>query len=79
MSVDAPAGMIDVRPVHRVSDDTIWGVAAGQRNACYDAIRRTLDDRGIDALLTRSANGIYPAWVKVEAWLPQKSAANASR
>ena len=77
MSVDAPAGMIDVRPVHRVSDDTIWGVAAGQRNACYDAIQRTLADRGIDALVTRSANGIYPAWVKVEAWMPQTSGGNA--
>ena len=78
MSVEAPAGMIDVRPVHRVSDDTIWGVAAGQRNACYDAIQRTLADRGIDALVTRSANGIYPAWVKVEAWLPQTSGVNTA-
>ena len=78
MSVDAPAGTIDVRPVHRVSDDTIWGAAAGVRNACYDAIQRTLADRGIEALVTRSANGIYPAWVKVEAWLPQNSAANTA-
>ena len=78
MSVDAPAATIDVRPVHRVSDDTIWGAAATQRNACYDAIRQVLAERGLDALVTRSANGIYPAWVKVEAWLPQKSAAGAS-
>ncbi len=77
MSVGAPAEAIDVRPVHRVSDDTIWGEAAAQRNACYDAIQLTLADRGIEALVTRSANGIYPAWVRVEAWLPQKSRAGA--
>ncbi len=77
MSVDAPASIIDVRPVHRVSDDTIWGEAASQRDACYDAIRQTLAERGIEALVTRSANGIYPAWVRVEAWLPQKSGAGA--
>ncbi len=78
MSVDAPAEVIDVRPVHRVSDDTIWGEAARQRNICHDAIRRVLDERGIEALVTRSANGIYPAWVKVEAWLPQKAGAMPS-
>ena len=39
MSVDAPAGIIDGRPIHRVSDDTIWGDAAALRNACHDAIR----------------------------------------
>ena len=78
MSVDAPAGIIDGRPIHRVSDDTIWGDAAALRNACHDAIRHALDERGIEALVTHSANGIYPAWVKVEAWLPQASGVSMS-
>ncbi len=77
MSVDAPAEAIDVRPVHRVSDETIWGKAAERRNACHDAIRQALAERRIEALVTRSANGIYPAWVKVEAWLPQAAGAAA--
>ena len=77
MSVDAPAEAIDVRPVHRVSDETIWGEAAERRNACYDAIRQALAERRIEALVTRSANGIYPAWVRVEAWLPQAAGAAA--
>ena len=71
MSVDAPAEAIDVRPVHRVSDETIWGEAAALRDACHDAIRQALAERRLEALVTRSANGAYPAWVRVEAWLPQ--------
>ena len=78
MSVDAPAEAIDVRPVHRVSDETIWGEAARQRDACHDAIKQALAERRIEALVTRSANGIYPAWVKVEAWLPQAAGAGVS-
>lgn len=77
MGVDAPAGTIDGRPIHRVSDDTIWRDAAALRNSCHDAVRRALAERTIEALVTRSANGIYPAWVKVEAWLPQASGAGA--
>ena len=78
MSIDAPAGIIDGRPVHRVSDDTIWGEAAARRNACHDAIRQALAERGVEALVTRSANGIYPAWVMAEAWLPQASGADGA-
>jgi hypothetical protein len=78
LSLDAPAAIIDGRPIHRVSDDTIWGDAAALRNACHDAIRHALDQRRIEALVTRSANGVYPAWVKVEAWLPQAAGAGIS-
>ena len=78
MSLDAPVGIIDGRPIHRVSDDTIWGEAAAERDACHDAIRQALAERRIEALVTRSANGIYPAWVKVEAWLPQAAGAGSS-
>lgn len=65
--------MVDVRPVYRVSEETIWDDASARRNACHKAILQALADRNIQALVTRSANGIYPAWVRVEAWLPRPS------
>jgi len=34
-------------------------------------IRETLDSEGIEALVIPSQAGVYPPWVKLEAWLPQ--------
>jgi hypothetical protein len=78
LSVDTITPMVNARPVHHVSDDTIWGEAALLRNASYESIKRALADRQIDALVTKAPNGIYPTWVKVEAWLPEKPANNPS-
>ncbi len=76
MSVDA-AEIANARPVHRLSDDTIWDEAAGLRDACQEAIKQALAAAGIDALVTRSPHGTYPTWVRVEAWLPQTMAKDA--
>jgi hypothetical protein len=70
--------MVDARPIHHVSDQTIWGEASLLQNACYEAIKRMLANCSIDALVTKSANGVHPPWVKVEAWLPEPSAKGAS-
>jgi hypothetical protein len=66
--------MVNARPVHHVSDHTIWGEATLLQSACHDAIKRALADCAIDALVTKSANGVHPSWVKVEAWLPERPA-----
>lgn len=61
----------DFRPFHRTSKNTVWGKAFEMRDNCYSSIVNALEQNGIKALVTKSANGQYPPFIKLEAWKPQ--------
>jgi hypothetical protein len=73
---------IDARPVRPTSTDTLWDRAVVVRDELAVQIRATLDEEQLGALVFVSANGNYPPWVKLEAWLPEsdrRSVDSASR
>lgn len=61
---------INAQPEIRASSTTHWNRAAEQRDAFHATIVETLSAEGVNARVTRSVNGIYPVWVKVDAWMP---------
>lgn len=64
---------LDARPVRSVSGDTAWDDAIARRDRFAAVFRRVLGDEGVEALVLTSQNGNYPAWVRLEAWLPDRS------
>jgi len=71
----APAGAaaarrIDARPIRPTGSDTVWDRAVQRRDQLYAEVKAALAAEAIDALVFVSANGNYPPWVKLEAWLP---------
>src|SRR5262249_7674086 len=49
---------------------TVWDEAARVRDRLAAAIAATLADERCKALLLTSQAGNYPAWIRLEAWLP---------
>jgi hypothetical protein len=70
---DEPTGMIDARPVRPTSNTTSWDQALKIRDQFAAEVRGTLEREKLAAAVFLSANGIYPPWVKLHAWLPNKS------
>jgi hypothetical protein len=76
VSVEAasPAtGRLDVRPLLPVSTATVWDEAIRVRDRLAAVVETTLAHEGVDALLIKSQAGNYPAWIRLEAWLPDPS------
>lgn len=69
--------VVQAQPETRVSKLTTWRHAAKRRDDFYQRLQSTLKEHSIDALVTRSANGTYPVWVRLEAWLPAGARGNA--
>ncbi|MEX0955042.1 MAG: hypothetical protein WDZ83_07515 [Rhizobiaceae bacterium] len=61
----------DFRPFHRTSTNTVWGQVFAMRDNCHAAIVSALEQAGIQALVTKSPNGVYPPHIKLEAWNAQ--------
>ena len=61
---------IDARPVRPTSNRTPWDRALSLRDQIASAVRSTLDKEALEAAVFVSANGQYPPWIKLEAWLP---------
>ncbi len=68
----------DARPIRPTADVTLWDKAAELRDRVAFEIRTVLQARNVEALVLVSPNGDYPAWVKLEAWMPP-AAKNATR
>jgi len=62
--------LVDARPVRAVSTNSAWDQAVELRDRLATAIRQTLDQEGVEALVLESQVGNYPPWVRLEAWLP---------
>ena len=71
-SVENQAVRIDARPVRPTSNETAWDKALALRDQFAAEVRGALDREKLDAAVFISANGSYPPWVKLEAWLPGK-------
>jgi len=71
MNVQATQGkFVDARPLRTTSTNTAWDYAIAKRDAIAATVRETLAREGLVALVIVSANGNYPPWVRIEAWLP---------
>ncbi len=70
-------GIIDARPVGDVGQDTAWDRTRNVRDRFSGVIKKVLDDVGVEALVLKSQDGNYPVWVRLEAWLPNRSAPGA--
>ncbi len=61
---------IDAMPVRATGDDTAWNAAIARRGEIAETMRAVLAEAGVAALVFNSVDGIYPPWVRLEAWLP---------
>jgi hypothetical protein len=64
---------IDARPVRPTSKDTPWDRALELRDRFASELRATLQREKLDAAVFVSANGNFPPWVQLQAWLPGRS------
>src|SRR5947209_7899326 len=53
--------------------ESVWSRAADLRDNIYKAAEAACRQLEIDALVNKSIDLVYPAWVSVEAWLPAGS------
>jgi hypothetical protein len=60
----------DYRPFHRTSANTVWNWAFNMRDTCYKDILSVFESKRIKALVTKSENGQYPPFIRIEAWKP---------
>jgi hypothetical protein len=77
-TVDESIARIDARPVRPTSHDTSWDRALAIRDQFAAEVRAALEREKLDAAVFVSANGVYPPWVRLEAWLPGKSSSATS-
>ncbi len=61
---------LDARPILPVSTATVWDEAIRVRDRLAAVVAATLAHEQVDALLIKSQAGNYPAWIRLEAWLP---------
>jgi len=74
----APANtLVDARPMRAVSRDTQWDRAIERRDGIAAVVREVLSRQRLEALVIVSANGNYPPWVRLEAWLPARAGRSA--
>src|SRR5690349_12841911 len=65
--------LVDARPMREMSSDTQWDKAIERRDAIAAIVRDVLRQQKLEALVIVSANGNYPPWVRLEAWLPARA------
>jgi uncharacterized membrane protein YhaH (DUF805 family) len=61
---------VDVRPVLPVSHSALLDRAVVIRDHFAATIARVLEEEKVRASLLKSDSGNYPAWIRLEAWLP---------
>lgn len=64
---------LDVRPILPVSDETVLDKAVGLRDRFAIAIAAVLEQENVQATLVKSQPGNYPAWIRLEAWIPVRA------
>ena len=72
----APQGQvmaIDAMPLLQRDPSNIWARAAEMRDDIYSMVEASCRDLGIKALVNKSIDFVYPAWVSLEAWFPTGS------
>ncbi len=72
-SVEAPSAAItkvDARPVLPVSDDTALARAVALRDRFAAVVAEVLQAENVRADVLKSEPGNYPAWLRLEAWVP---------
>lgn len=74
MEAEITADMIDARPTRSMGMDTAWSEALALRDQIASEIRSALESEKVEALVFTSSNGEYPAWVKLESWMPMLGA-----
>lgn len=62
----------DARPLRVKAEATLWDSAVARRDAISARIKSVLFDEGLQALVVTSHNGVYPPWIRLEAWLPDE-------
>lgn len=60
-------------------DATPWDHALARREELVAVVNSVLAQENVSALVLRSQNGIYPPWVRLEAWIPDRKTGGASR
>jgi hypothetical protein len=61
---------IDARPLIPRTKATIWNRALAERDRLYAECKTTVAAEGVEGLVLKSNFLVFPAWVKVEFWLP---------
>ncbi len=69
-AVTNPKSQVDARPIRPFSASTLWDAAVARRDAFADRVRQALAGAGVDALIFVSEDGVYPPWLRLEAWTP---------
>jgi hypothetical protein len=62
--------IVSAMPFLRRDADSVWTRAADLRDRSYEAVESTCHELNIAALINKSIEFTYPAWVSLEAWLP---------
>src|SRR5580658_4338360 len=66
----AASNVISALPFLQRDAESIWTRAMVVRDTFYASIEATCRELGIEALVRKSPDFHYPAWVLLEAWLP---------
>lgn len=61
---------ISAMPILTRDPKSVWAKSAQVRNWIYDKVEESCNNLGIEALVNKSNDFVYPAWVSLEAWLP---------
>lgn len=69
-SVEEGATKIRAQPFPERTDSNVWARCCDVRDRYYDSIAGASDRYGVDALIEKSLDFEFPAWVKLSAWLP---------
>jgi hypothetical protein len=69
-ATSAAVAKLDVRPIRPVGSDTVPDQAVALRDRFAAAMMAVLDQEKVRATLLKSEPGNYPAWVRLEAWIP---------
>jgi hypothetical protein len=73
------SNVVSALPFLQRDVESIWTRAATVRDEFYTAVESTCREVGIEALVSKSIDFVYPAWVSIEAWLPAGAPAATHR
>jgi hypothetical protein len=62
---------INALPILDRREDSVWSEAEQQRDDIYAELQAVCRARDYEALLLKSNDGVHPAWVVIEAWIPK--------
>lgn len=67
---DSASGTVSAMPFLRRDTHSVWMRAADLRDRIYNVVETTCREQNISALVNKSIDFVYPAWVSLEVWLP---------